>query len=125
MNQPQDNGASIEISLGRVLRLGTLISAVVIALGGVAFLVTGGGDAPHYEAFHGESSELKSVPAILADAVQWHPRGVIQLGMLLLVATPIARVIGALVAFAARRDVAYVVISLLVLAALLYGLLAS
>jgi uncharacterized membrane protein len=49
----------------------------------------------------------------------------IQLGILLLVATPIARVMGALVSFALRRDVTYAVISSLVLAALLYSLLAS
>ena len=125
MNQPKENGASIEIALGRVLRLGTLISAVVIALGGVAFLVSHGGESPHYDLFHGEPADLDSVAGIVTDSVRFDPRGVIQLGMLLLVATPIARVIGALVAFAARRDVAYVVISSLVLAALLYGLLAS
>ena len=125
MSQNRAGGESIEILLGNLLRWGTLISATVIALGGIAYLATSGGETPHYEAFHGEPSGLRSVPGIVADALAWHSGGVIQLGLLLLVATPIARVIGALVAFALRRDAKYVVISSLVLAALLYSLLAS
>ncbi len=125
MNQHRAGGESIEIVLGNLLRWGTLISAAVIALGGIAYLVTNGGETPHYDAFHGEPSDLRSAYGIVVDALQWHSRGVIQLGLLLLVATPIARVIGALVAFALRRDAKYVVVSSLVLAALLYSLLAS
>lgn len=125
MNRTRPNGKSIEIVLGGVLRWGTLISAIVIAAGGVAYLVTSGGQVPHYEAFRGEPSDLRSIHGIVVDAAQLHARGVIQLGLVLLVATPIARVIGALAAFALRRDATYVVISSLVLAALLYSLLVS
>ncbi|MCH8199988.1 MAG: DUF1634 domain-containing protein [Chloroflexi bacterium] len=101
------------------------VQYIVIAVGGVAYLVTSGGQVPHYETFRGEPSDLRSIHGIVVDAAQLHARGVIQLGLLLLVATPIARVIGALGAFALRRDATYVVISSLVLAALLYSLLAS
>jgi len=125
MNQNRAGGESIEVVLGNLLRGGTLISAAVIALGGIVYLVTSGPQTPHYEVFRGEPSDLRSVYGIVVDALDWHSRGVIQLGLLLLVATPIARVIGALVAFALRRDAKYVVISSLVLAALLYSLLAS
>ena len=48
-----------------------------------------------------------------------------QLGLLLLVATPMARVVAALVGFVRQRDLVYVVVSSLVLATLLYSLLAS
>jgi uncharacterized membrane protein len=47
---------------------------------------------------------------------------VIQFGLLLLIGTPIARVVFAVVAFAIQKDRTYVFISLIVLAALLYGL---
>jgi uncharacterized membrane protein len=125
MSDKPANSESIEIVLGNVLRWGTVISAVVIALGGAAYLYTSGGDAPHYATFRGEPPELSSVLGVVADAAGFDARGVIQLGILLLVATPIARVMGALVSFALRRDVTYTVISSLVLAALLYSLLAS
>ncbi len=120
-----ENGQGIERWLGNLLRWGTIVSAAVIALGGVAFLWEHGGDVPRYETFHGENEDLKSIGGIFWDAASRQSRGIMQLGLLLLVATPIARVIGALAAFAWRRDLTYVVISSLVLAALLYSLLAS
>ena len=47
----------------------------------------------------------------------------VQLGLLLLIATPIARVVLAAVGFAFERDRMYVVVSLIVLAVLLFSLL--
>ncbi len=49
----------------------------------------------------------------------------IQLGLLLLIATPIARVAFSVVGFAIERDRMYVVFTLIVLAILLYSLLGS
>jgi uncharacterized membrane protein len=52
-------------------------------------------------------------------------RGLIQLGLLFLIATPIARVAFSIVGFAIERDRMYVVFTLIVLAILLYSLLGS
>jgi uncharacterized membrane protein len=49
----------------------------------------------------------------------------IQLGLLLLIATPIARVGCSIVGFAIERDRMYVAFTLIVLAILLYSLLGS
>jgi uncharacterized membrane protein len=125
MDDKPTSGDSIEIVLGTLLRYGTILSAIVIALGGVGYLWTSGGDTPHYGVFRGEPQELATVHGIVREAMSLDPREVIQFGLLLLIGTPIARVIGALVAFAWQRDRTYVVVSSLVLAALLYGLLAS
>ncbi len=122
---PRSSGQSIEIVLGRVLQIGTLVSAVVIAAGGIAWLVASGGQTPHYGVFRGEPSDLSSAQGIARAAGTLDPQGIMQLGLLLLVSTPIARVIGALVAFALQRDRLYVVVASLVLSALLYSLLAS
>jgi uncharacterized membrane protein len=116
---------SLEIVLGSVLRWGTIVSAIVIAAGGIAYLAHNGNETPHYETFRGEPPELKSISGIVTDALAFHPPGIIQLGMLLLVATPIARVAAALLGFAVRRDLTYVIISAVILMALAYGLLAS
>jgi uncharacterized membrane protein len=48
---------------------------------------------------------------------------IVQFGVLLLIATPIARVVFAAVGFAVERDHLYVAISLGVLAVLIFGLL--
>ncbi len=119
------NDQSIDVVLGGVLRWGTIISALVIAAGGVAYLVQDGRETPHYHTFHAEPAELRSVSGIVNDAMHFEPAGIIQFGLLLLVATPIARVVAALVEFLLRRDPTYVIVSALVLSALAYGLLAS
>jgi len=50
------------------------------------------------------------------------PEAVIQLGLLILIATPVARVIFSLVGFALERDRVYVAITLVVLAVLVYSI---
>ena len=48
--------------------------------------------------------------------------GLIQLGLLLLVATPVARVVFSVFAFARQHDLTYVVLTMMVLAVLIYSL---
>jgi uncharacterized membrane protein len=55
----------------------------------------------------------------------WHARGLIQLGLLLLIATPMARVAFSVIGFALEKDWFYVGITLLVLALLIYSLSSS
>ena len=52
-------------------------------------------------------------------------RGIIQLGLLLLVATPIIRVVISLLIFLRQREFTYVVITLIVLTALIYSLVGA
>jgi uncharacterized membrane protein len=51
-----------------------------------------------------------------------HSRGLMQLGLLVLVATPVARVAFAVFAFARQRDHVYLTVSMIVLAVLVYSL---
>jgi uncharacterized membrane protein len=62
------------------------------------------------------------VSGIVTGAVSWHSRGLILFGLLLLIATPVARVAFSVVAFALQKDRTYVVVTLIVLAVLLYSL---
>ena len=112
----------VEEAVGNLLRGGVLLAAVVVLLGGVIFLFRHGTAVPNYRVFHGEPADLRSVSGIFRDAIALQGRGVIQCGLLLLTATPIARVIFALVAFAWQRDRTYVLVTLLVLIVLLYSL---
>jgi uncharacterized membrane protein len=65
---------------------------------------------------------LRSVSGIVTDALSLQARGIIQLGLLLLVATPVARVAFSAFAFAQQRDRTYVMVTLSVLAVLVYSL---
>jgi uncharacterized membrane protein len=112
----------VEEIIGDLLRAGVIIVASVVSLGGIVYLVRHGAEAPNYRVFLGEPADLRGVSGIIADARSFSGRGIIQLGLLLLVATPVARVIFSVAAFALQRDWIYVVITLIVLAALGYGL---
>jgi len=115
----------IEIIIGTLLRTGVILAAAVVLLGGVLYLVRYGKNVPNYGTFHGEPERLKSMSDIVHGAVSMDPRAIIQFGLLLLIATPVARVIFSAVAFAIERDYLYVVITLIVLAILLYSLFGS
>lgn len=108
--------------IGNLLRVGVATAGAVVLVGGVLYLARHGTEAPSYHVFRGEPSQFRSVGGILGSAAQRGGRGIIQLGLLLLIATPIARVAFAALGFAMERDRAYVVVSLIVLATLLFSL---
>ncbi|HZR46710.1 MAG TPA: DUF1634 domain-containing protein [Candidatus Manganitrophaceae bacterium] len=112
----------IEERVGNLLRFGVLVAAMIVFLGGLLFLLRHGSMPPRYSGFQGEPSDLRSVSGIISDALSLRSRGLIQLGLLLLIATPIARVAFLTVAFARQRDRIYAVIALVVLALLFYSL---
>jgi len=78
-----------------------------------------------YGTFLGEPADLSHVGGIVRAALDLRGRGLIQLGLLLLIATPVARVAASLVAFLRQRDRIYTAVTafvLLVLVASLSGL---
>ena len=113
---------SVEVFLGKLLRWGVLLAALVVFAGGVWFLVESHGVPQSYKTFRGEPAELRSVTQIVQQATALRPLGLIQLGLLLLIATPVARVLFSVLGFALERDWMYVVVTLLVLALLIYTL---
>jgi uncharacterized membrane protein len=77
------------------------------------------GNKPDYKQFHGEPASLRSISQIVEGAFSLNGRAVIQFGIVLLLATPVARVALTVVAFAFQRDRLYVVVTLIVLGVLL------
>ncbi|MEP6619074.1 MAG: DUF1634 domain-containing protein [bacterium] len=115
------NDEDVEQSVGRLLQLGVGISALVVLAGGIALLSRHGFQPV---AFHDQAqiaSPLWSVHGILRGAVALDSSAVIQLGLVLLILTPVARVAFSLIAFARQRDGLYVAITSVVLALLLFG----
>ncbi len=116
------NDLRIEIIVGNLLRIGVTLAAAVVLFGGIIFLVQHGRDIPKYSSFRGEPQSLKSPAEIARGAIALDPRAIIQLGLLLLIATPVARVAFSAIAFALEHDHMYVVMTLFVLAVLMYSL---
>ncbi|MGH9431680.1 MAG: DUF1634 domain-containing protein [Terriglobia bacterium] len=117
------NDKRIEEVVSNLLRAGVIIAASVVLAGGIFYLMRYGRTHPDYSFFHGEPLDFRSLKGILHGAIILRPRGIIQFGLLLLIATPVARVAFSAVAFALERDRLYVVITLIVLGVLLYSLL--
>ena len=109
--------------MGFLLRTGVILAAALVFVGGVLFLVRHPLPVTNYRVFQGEPQELRTVSGIICNAFSWHGRGLIQLGVLVLIATPVARVIFSVFAFLYERDWTYVAVTLLVLGLLLYSLL--
>ncbi len=109
--------------ISAILRAGVGLAALVVFLGGIYYLAKHGAELPQYHTFRGQPPQLRTLPGILDFALASHSRGIIEIGLLLLIATPIARVVFSVVAFALQRDRAYVVVTLIVLAVLLYNLI--
>jgi uncharacterized membrane protein len=114
-----------EIVLGRLLLGGFLLSAAIVLVGGVLYLIKYGHRTPQYGMFYGEPTDLRYASDVLRDALGGHSRGLIQLGLLLLIATPVARVALSVIEFARERDWLYVTTTLMVLVTLIYSLASS
>ena len=112
----------VEELLGNLLRTGVLIAAGIAVLGGIIYVARYGSRPADYRVFHGEPGDLRPVGGILHGALQLRSRWLIQLGLLLLIATPIARVALSLFAFAKQRDWQYVIITAVVLGLLAFSL---
>ena len=115
----------IENVMGNLLRAGVLLAAFVVSVGAIIYFVRHGREPVDYRIYRGEPAELREVRGILRDTLALRGRAIIQLGLLLLIATPVARVAFSIVAFAKERDRAYVVFTLIVFSILLYSLLGS
>jgi uncharacterized membrane protein len=114
--------AKMEIIMGRLLQTGVLIAATVVLVGGVLYVFAHAGERSNYRVFVARPVGLRHPKALLRGIVANDASAIILLGILLLVATPICRVIFAVIAFAWERDRLYVAVSLLVLAVLLFGM---
>ena len=115
----------MERSLGHLLRAGVIASALIVAVGGTIYLVRHGCEIPNDSTFHGEPAEYRNPIDITRAAINRQGRGVISFGLLVLIATPVARVVFSAVAFALQRDRLYVLLTMFVLAVLLWSLLSG
>jgi uncharacterized membrane protein len=126
MNERHDDDErAFAMFLGHALRAGVLLAAAIVAAGAAVFLSTRGAMPTDYKVFHGEPGSLRSIRGIVAGAWTGNGQALIQTGLLVLIGTPVARVVFSVVAFARERDWLYVVITAIVLGLLGFSLLAA
>jgi uncharacterized membrane protein len=115
------NDEGLERIVGKLLISGVMLSAAVVLLGGACYLALHGHETADYRVFHGVAQEYRGLRGVLHAIGPSNCLAVIQLGLLILIATPIARVAFSLAGFAFERDWTYVAITSIVLAVLLYS----
>jgi uncharacterized membrane protein len=112
----------LERLIGFVLLVGVLLSAATVLLGGVLFLWRHGSTPVHYRIFRGEPSDLRTLLGVWGDVMKGSGRGIIQVGLILLVAVQLVRVLLTGILFLLSRDKTFVVITTVVLGLLTYAL---
>ena len=114
----------LEVIISILLRTGVLLAAAVVLLGGICFLAKHGHEQPEYHVFHGTPGIYRSISGVIHAAGPSNCQAIIQLGLLLLILTPMARVAFSLAGFALEHDRTYMVLTSMVLAILIYSLAA-
>ncbi len=115
--------AQMEIIIGRLLQVGVLLAASVVLVGGVMYVIEHAGSQADFRVFRPQPFSLRHPMAMLHGVAGGQASAIIQLGILLLIATPICRVIFAVIGFLIERDRLYVAVSVVVLIVLLFGML--
>ncbi len=113
----------LETIIGRLLQIGVLLAAATVFAGGVLYLAQGQRSRVDFQNFAPGSADLRSFAGVVNSAAHLQSLGLMQLGLLLLIATPVARVAMAVIGFALERDRLYTVVSLIVLAILAFSLI--
>ncbi|GAA4314968.1 DUF1634 domain-containing protein [Compostibacter hankyongensis] len=105
----------MEAVMGRLLRAGVLLSGLIALVGGILYLFQHQGIHPGYHVFRGEAGALLSLKGIFQGMAALRGEALIQCGVLLLIATPIARILFSVIAFLIEKDYLYLAITFLVL----------
>jgi uncharacterized membrane protein len=106
----------MEVAIANLLRAGVALAAALVFAGGAWYVASSSHTVPDYGQFHPEMRGLGAWTTL-----DW-PEKLIEIGLLVLIATPVARVAFSLAAFAVERDRMYVWFTLAVLAVLVYSI---
>lgn len=112
----------IEVILGTLLRVGVIVSMAVVLVGGVLFLISESGTFVSYKFFTPEVAALSKPMQIIKTLPTLNGKTIIQFGILLLIFTPISRIVFSIITFSLERDYMYVIIGFIVLAIIMVSL---
>jgi uncharacterized membrane protein len=120
LTQPTDH--ELETSIATMLAWGVTVSSIAVLTGGVLYLKGAQTQIADYAHFHAAAPALRTILGVLQGVRQLDAQSIIQLGLMLLIATPVVRVLYCLIGFLRQRDKLYTGVSFVVLAVLIYSL---
>lgn len=113
----------MEQFIGLQLRSGVLLSSFIVLSGGVLYLAQSGNlPLPHYQLFLGEKAGFTTGREIWAGLANLKAKGIIQLGVVVLIATPILRIFFSLIGFILEKDRLYIGITFIVLLVMMFSI---
>lgn len=112
----------MQVIIGNLLRGGVLLATAVVAVGGVVYLYRHGAELPEYKTFHGQPKTFRTFSGIVGGVFDWRGRAVIQLGILILIATPVIRVGFSIIGYLIEKDYLYTAVTALVFAIILFSM---
>lgn len=115
MKSTRDEMLDVEQIIGQLLRIGILISVIIMLIGIFLLFVTGKSGYP-------ENSYPVSLSEIINGCFNLKPFAFMMLGLFCLILTPVLRVLASIVAFAIEKDYLYVVITIFVLLILIIAI---
>src|ERR1700744_845215 len=98
----------IQLLLARVLLTGTILSMVFVLAGGALFLYRHGHSLSNYHTFKGVPAFVQHASGLIGGVEAFKGQAMIQFGVVLLIATPIVRVIFSAIGFALEKDYLYI-----------------
>ncbi len=113
---------NLRFVVSKILRFGVLTAATITFLGGILFFIQHPESIFEYSAFNSEPARLTEVFAIISEAFLFKSRAVIQFGILVLITTPVLRVLFSLIGFLFEKDWIYVVITGIVITVLFFSI---
>jgi uncharacterized membrane protein len=115
----------MQVIIGWILRAGVAVSMILVSVGGVFFLYRHGNSIPDYKDFKGVPYFIHNTEGIIAGVFSLKGQAIIQLGIVLLIATPVIRVAFSAIGFIIEKDYLYTTISIIVLLIILASMISG
>ncbi len=112
----------VQVVLGTLLRVGVIVSTAIVFLGGLLFIAQHHHQVVSFHDFKPEDTKFSSIAEIFKGLRTLDGLAIVQFGVLLLIFTPIARVVFSIFSFLMEKDYMYVVIGLIVLGVIITSL---
>ncbi|GAB2693674.1 DUF1634 domain-containing protein [Mucilaginibacter koreensis] len=111
----------VQSIIGWILRAGVFISMLIVIIGGVFYIYRHGAEVNDYTQFKGVPEFISSPSGIWHGILTIRGRAIIQAGIVLLILTPVLRVVVSGIGFLLEKDYLYTGISLLVLLVIIFS----
>lgn len=113
--------ADLKKIIGQILRYGVLTASGIVLAGGITYLWRHGGQHPEYHNFQGEPDKLRKPVLMWQAMMRGEGRPLIQIGLLVLIATPVLRIVFSVFGYLLEKDYLYTVITAIVLLVILWN----